>query len=80
MYILNTPCTLILSLRYLHSVLNFYYYTVKKIMICNHNIFSFVKSTEIIYVVQITSYVEFLMVKSISFIVLTFINIVFPFQ
>jgi len=40
-------------------------------MICNHNIFSFVKSTEIIYVVQITSYFEFLMVKSISFIVLT---------
>jgi len=40
-------------------------------MICNHNIFSLVKSTSIIYVVQITKYFEFLMIKSISFIVLT---------
>jgi len=40
----------------------------KNFMIYNHNIFSFFKST-LIYLVQIT-YFEFLMIKSISFIVL----------
>jgi len=32
-------------------------------MICYHNILSFVKSTYIIYLVQITYYFEFLMIK-----------------
>jgi len=41
------------------------WYTVKNVfMICNHNIISFVKSTKIIYVVQITQYFKFLMIKS----------------
>jgi len=40
-------------------------------MICNHNIFSFVKSTKIIYLVQITYNFEFRLIKSISIIVLT---------
>jgi len=36
----------------------------------NHNLFSFVKSTQITYLVQITYNFEFLMVKLISFILL----------
>jgi len=39
--------------------------------ICYHNILSFVKSTLIIYSVEITYYFEFLMIKLIYFIVLT---------
>jgi len=47
-------------------------YTVKNIFkICYHNIFSFVKSTKIIYLVEITYCFDFLMIKLISFIVLT---------
>jgi len=36
-----------------------------------HNTFSFVKSTSVIYLFEITYYFEFLVIKLISFIVLT---------
>jgi len=53
-------------------LLTFLSYTNKKKLQCsNHNIFSFVKSTQIIYLVEITYNFEFLMVKLIYFIVLT---------
>jgi len=43
----------------------------KKFKVCYHNIFSVVKSCLIVYLVEITYYFEFLMIKLISFIVLT---------
>jgi len=59
-------------------ILDFIYLSVclkKNIFkICYHNIFSFVKSTKLIYLVQITYYFEFLMIQSISIVLTHFFH------